>query len=985
MKLELFGHPQIVREADATPLPFTKPAYLLVYLACRGGWVTRDELVLFFRPDADESTARQGLRTSLTRARKLTWAQGLEQEGDRLRFTPESDLSAFRAALGEGDWESVAALYRGEFLAGAPGLGLATFENWLEVEGAALASAWQGAALKHAAALTEAEEHEKAARLLARVVQHDPLAEDVLQAYLRSSYLAGEASAALLAFNQFKKQLKAELDLAPLAETEALAETVKRSGSLTPTFPQTKVKAGVPLTVLRPPTLIGREAEKRVLLAEGVRLGVVSGEAGVGKSRFVSEIVPNARWLRCREGLTQVPYFPIIEVIKGLDNLPHVLAELGVYRADLARLIPELSEAEAPPTDSEAAKARLLEALARVLESQKSPLVFDDLQWADSATLEFFVFMAHRTTLNLYATVRSNERSDRLKEVLGSLRSVAGFTRIELAPLGQDAITDLLTSLSPETGEAQAFSGWLATKSGGNPFFLLETLRALFEAQMLEAGTMGWYSSLDSVTRGYAELAIPSGVAALVERRVNGLSDTAKRVLDVACVVAEDIKPELVAELVGLSVWAVSDAFAELEVIGLFENERFSHDLTRQALYGTLLENKRRFLHEQVANHLPTADELIRAEHYYRAGNRAKAADLWFQVARFRFAEGNFVDEATTLLERVLALGIDTPAVHRAQARLAGLYHSLNRTEEKDVLIRTVLQKSHDPYARAFALLEKTKTLFLKGKIAEAEKALFLAEKQVIDFDDLGLQQDVFHARVYVDYYQGRFDSALELGEYVLAEKRRSAVDHGTLNWLGTLAHVYCAVGRFEEALECYYEAYEIAKTLNFARSQMQSASDIMATLYDLERIQEGVALGEEALALGKFDVIFPLRYHLALAYFEQKRFEDVLKQCSAVLSGDSSVNIRSHTYALLAEVYLEQDDKDKVYEAVNDGLALIEAVDHNEARAVMVVAALKFGTADHVERVKPLVTHLSEVNLPTYLQKDFDAAVALKRHSSRA
>ena len=252
MKLELFGHPQVVSQAGAAPLPFTKPAYLLVYLACRGEWVTRDELVLFFRPDADESTARQGLRTSLTRARKLGWASSLEQEGDRLRFTPESDLSAFRAALGEGNWQRAAELYRGEFLAGAPGLGLTTFENWLYVERAALASAWQGAALKHAAHLADAEEHRKAAGLLARVLQHDPLAEDVLQAYLRSGYLAGEAGAALHAFKQFKQHLKTELDLAPLAETETLAETVRRSGSLAPTPAQPKTE--VPLSVLRPPS-----------------------------------------------------------------------------------------------------------------------------------------------------------------------------------------------------------------------------------------------------------------------------------------------------------------------------------------------------------------------------------------------------------------------------------------------------------------------------------------------------------------------------------------------------------------------------------------------------------------------------------------------------------------------------------------------------------------------------------------------------------
>lgn len=976
IKLELFGHPKVVAETSSD-LPFTKPAYLLIYLACRADWVTRDELAVFFRPDADEKTARHNLRLLLTRARKFDWAQALEQEGNRLRYLPDSDLASFRTALGQANWKQAAELYKAEFLKDAPSLDLATFESWLEVERASLATAWQDAALKYVADLIKSEQHEKAVTLLAKVLRHDPLAEDVMQAYLRSSYLAGKVSTALSAYQDFKTQLKAELELEPLAETQALAATIERSETLMVSDPSVKVE--VPLVVLKPPVMVGRSKEKSILADQAVRLAVITGEAGIGKSRLLSDVVPNALWLCCREGLTHVAYFPLVERIKSLETLP----ELGAYQADLARLIPDVSNSQAQPTDTETAKTRLMEALALTLESQNTPLIFDDLQWADSATLEFFVFMANRSQTKLYATVRSRERSTQLNDAINSLRQLTGFKALELLAFSQEDVAELLAKLSPETGEARAFSEWLALKSGGNAFFLLETLRALFEAQVLQVGQAGWFSSLDSVTQAYAELAIPSGVAALVERRVKGLSEEAKRVLDVSAVLAENIQAELIAKLAGLSLWAASDAIVELEEQGFLANTSFSHDLARQALYEALPKTKRRFLHKQIADALAnTSDELIAAEHYYQADELEKAAELWFLVAGVRYTQGNFSKEATALFERIVALDIDTPDFYRAQARLAGEYHSMNRLDEKDTLIDSVLKNSNDTYARAFALLQQTTGYFLKGEMSKAEASLKAAERQVIDFDVPGLQRDVYHARVHIDYYQGRFEDALELSERILAEQRQLKPDYGSINWLSTTAFIYCSIGRFEEALVCYYEAYEIAKKLNFIRSQVQTASDIMSTLYDINRIQEGLALGEEALKLGDFDVTFPLRYNLALAYTEKKHYKEAIEQCQKVIKGASSLNTKGHTYALLAEIQTELKDSAAAYKALDEGLNIVEKADHNEAKAMMTIAALKFGSEKHAKRVQPLVKALSTINLPAYIKSDFDAAIALERYT---
>ena len=230
--------------------------------------------------------------------------------------------------------------------------------------------------------------------------------------------------------------------------------------------------------------------------------------------------------------------------------------------------------------------------------------------------------------------------------------------------------------------------------------------------------------------------------------------------------------------------------------------------------------------------------------------------------------------------------------------------------------------------------------------------------------------------RVHLDYHLGKFAEALELSKRVLADVRARPPENGLINWLGLTAASYCALGNFEDALGLYFEMSGAAKKLGFKRNQVQAATDIMATLYDLGRLQEGVELGEAALTLGEFDVTFPLRYHLALAYLEQKRFRDALKQSEAIFAGDSSVNIRSHTYGLLAELHAELKQASQVIKALESGLDLVEPLDHRDARAVMTVAAFKFGRPEQIDRAKPLAEQLSGEDLPAYLKDDFDQFV---------
>ncbi len=203
-----------------------KPVLLLVYLACRAGWASRDELIGLFWPDSNDADARHNLRSLLHRARRLPWAAGLEVEDDWLRLQVPSDLTDFEAAISGGDWAVACDLHQQQLLHGfvihdAPG-----FEEWLRLERDRLLGAWREACLRQARDLRAASQHVEAAEVLARYLSHDQLAEDVLVDFMESSVIAGRRERALSAYRRFESHLKAELGLEPLPETQQMAARI---------------------------------------------------------------------------------------------------------------------------------------------------------------------------------------------------------------------------------------------------------------------------------------------------------------------------------------------------------------------------------------------------------------------------------------------------------------------------------------------------------------------------------------------------------------------------------------------------------------------------------------------------------------------------------------------------------------------------------------------------------------------------------------
>jgi tetratricopeptide (TPR) repeat protein len=751
--LRLFGDPRL---GDGTPLPAHKPVVLLLVLAYRGDWMRREALCALLFDDGDDTTTRHGLRVLIHRAKALPWAQGLEVESDRVRWQVDSDVQEFRLALGRGDWAAALALQRAPLLDGFALPDSAGLTDWLESERAALFRAWREALFKHAQGLGAQGEHAAAATVLRAGLERDPLSEELLGAYLEQLYLSGARDTALRDFEAFQTRLRAELGLEVLPATRALMERIRLGADPNPTV--SRGTGTIPLEVLRPVRLIGRAAEQARLRSADARVVLVAGEPGVGKSRFVADTFPDARRLRCQEGLEHVPYHPVIAHLRAAT-----LPDLGAYNTDLARLLPEASPHPPPSTDPMTAKPRLLEALRRALEVQSAALHVDDLQWADAATLELLVYLSDAARCRLIVTHRAEELPPRAQATLQALRGAPGCVELRLEPLTADDLETLLAELTGSTHGPPVFSRWLWTRSGGNPFFALETLKSLFETGVLERSADGWRSGLDDLTRDYSELEVPARVAQVIERRVSKLSPLARRTLQAASVVRDGFTPSLLASILDAGLEETLTALEEIEGAGLVQGTRFAHDLPRQSVYAALSTARRTHLHARVAESLgDTAEPVVLAQHWLAAAEPERAGKLFFTAATRDLERAQYgITEAN--LRRALECSTSEDAdTARILALLGEVLNLENAPEARTVLHRAhgIASRAGDPDLAARVLTGLVENAVFGGNKTNLEPHLREARTLLDQKLEATVEVRLLEALIEADLRDGRYAAA---------------------------------------------------------------------------------------------------------------------------------------------------------------------------------------------------------------------------------
>jgi DNA-binding CsgD family transcriptional regulator len=431
---------------------------------------------------------------------------------------------------------------------------------------------------------------------------------------------------------------------------------------------------------------VGRREQLEVLKTRwrGCRAGrgstvLVGGDAGLGKSRLVSEFCGSAvgdRGAVARGDCLEYalgPFAPFVDILRALmRDRPDALADALAVRRILSPLFPEFSSGSAPPAVANTRQQfdAYVEAIRRLIGSDRTAVVIEDIHWADEGTLgllQHLVQAAPSLPMLLVVTYRSDElgRNHRLVPVLSKITRKSDVSQVRLDRLDKEEMDDWLGEVSKDH-PALSRDALLNTRrlAEGNPLFAEELIT--------------------HAVNGGVDL--PLTLREAVLERLKPLSPGERLVLVVASVAGDRFDPELVAEASGRPISDVHQALRGARDIGLIledahgEGYHFRHALMREILYHELLAPEARTLHARIAVALERRSDgavspVQLAHHFWEAGV-LKGAARYSEAAADAAELAGAHEDASEYYERTLkvaqATSVDSARLYRKLALALG-------------------------------------------------------------------------------------------------------------------------------------------------------------------------------------------------------------------------------------------------------------------------------------------------------------------------
>jgi class 3 adenylate cyclase/tetratricopeptide (TPR) repeat protein len=717
--------------------------------------------------------------------------------------------------------------------------------------------------------------------------------------------------------------------------------------------------------------LIGRDGEYSRLLAMLEQLNegqghilCITGEAGLGKSRLISEM--KSVWEGYNYGPISwtesngIPYEkdrPYSQFLQRLiysfgispdDSLQEVRDKVNDSMVEnseedraivlqAVEILLSVDDQNHPLVGAEALKNQLFESVLAAWRATTlacpTVRVFDDLHWTDPASVELIshlLQLVRSSPILFVLAMRPHEESIGWNVIATAQSEYAEFlTRINLSPLSindSDLLVSKILAISDIPADMREI---ILRKADGNPFYLEEIIRELIDTQAIIRDDTGLHWQ---ATRPVDKIEIPDNLQALLVSRIDRLEKETRRTLQIASVIGRSFYFRVLDSITHTidtlkdQLLSLQEAEMILESAQIPELEYiFRHELTRDATYRTILHRQRRAYHKAIGEALETLmpDRLAEeshslAHHFEQARDREKSLK-YNTLAGDRAARIFANQEAKNYYERALADGSKIATTDQ----LIHIYKSLGRTLELSSNHEAAMARynemldlaisRNDPAIEvealmAQAILQSTFTPLFDPDSARKtiQKALPLAE----ELSDPQAEAKIYWIKMLRQLFSGdEIEDSVISGERSLAIAREHHLNEQLAYTLHDLGRPYAFCGRFEEAISVLSEAGELFRD----QGNLPMFADNRATLsygYLVQaNLEMSLALCKEAIeASRKSGSLWGETYalnQLGFVYFELAKIDSAFDSWKRSMSIAEQANFPGgNSFARLYKAY---------------------------------------------------------------------------------
>lgn len=982
LQILLLGTPVIFYADQPLTIKRQSLRAILYYLACHRDMVSRPEVIVLFWPDASEKDGRRHFREALSRLRAMLPEPdliltdydyvGLDHNRvyvDVLAFQ-ELQLKVQRNHLIPNDKplpdpifhyvKQAVDLWRlPEFFAGANFSYSVEWDEWKEALEQSLSFQRRHLEVRLADHYAAMDEYENAVKVLHKAIEFDIYNTDLYYRMVVWLRKAGQINDAKEVCRQVKILADEGLEIPPQL-IRLCKELQHESGFQTPG--ERKSWQGDP--IIKVP-FVGRTKELAELNKIMIRGGgaLISAEAGAGKSRLVLEfynsLQPSPRILFAagRPLEKDLPFQPLIDTLRN-SILPEEWKALDqIWKNQIASLLPELNRFNSEPAildihPAEDARGLLFEALRQLFlqisSREKILMILDDAQWCDRATFEVLAYQIERDLFNgrgMFVLIRRiEEPNDYLEEFINHTRIAEHIVQMDLELLNKDEVF-LLANYALGQAVTDELVDRLIKDSGGNPLFVLETLRLILDKS---------YSKIS--IEELDKLPLATSIYALVRERVKRVSTSARQVFMAASVVGNEFGMQFIRDLINISSEGLVNALEELENAHLIEfvaetggatTYRFIHDQIREIMYSELSKPRRMLLHSKIArmmekeyadhhqfapiiaNHFECSDEWHEAFYYWLKSAAYAKTIFSFQEAFSFYKKAENIIEQNNLVAKVEEIFM----LYSQWGKSCLLVHQLDQASYCFAKLSGYGEKYRSDLLIGAALSGSGYIFYLKKQIEPAMNQTVKAIELLENSSDRLTLSIAYYRFAIIKIFTHRPVEAIEilqkeiaLIEFVKGDEIREVL--GESEFL--LCYLYNMVGWPEKSITIANKIIVESQSGGNLFYEAQARETLGLAYYYLEQYDQAVVHLEEAFqifhhTLANSNAII-IMIHLGYCYFargEMQKGREMIQQIGKLMDETSNFQFEDQFYYLQGLYYYQILDYPKAEYFLRKGVTI--------------------------------------------------------------